>query len=81
MNGRALQPRFRRHARSAGVEGVRVDRAGDIGEAIRKGISANKPYLIDVDIAADINPAGAGVWELPGLGQSKAGIGTRYQPA
>jgi len=55
--------------------------AGDIGEAIRKGIAANKPYLIDVDIAADINPVGAGVWELPGLGQSKAGIGTRFQPA
>ena len=35
---------------------VRVDRAGDLGEAIRKGIAANKPYLIDVDIAADINP-------------------------
>ena len=52
-----------------------------LGEAIRKGIAANKPYLIDVDIAADINPAGAGVWELPGLGQSKPGIGTRYQPA
>ena len=52
-----------------------------IGEAIRKGIAANKPYLIDVDIAADINPVGAGVWELPGLGQSKAGIGTRFQPA
>ena len=30
---------------------------------------------------ADVNPSGAGVWELPGLGQSKAGIGTRYQPA
>ena len=43
-------------ARSCGVEGVRVDRAADIGEAIRKGIAANKPYLIDVDIAADTNP-------------------------
>lgn len=50
-------------ARSCGVEGVGVDRAGDISEAIRKGISANKPYLIDVDIAADINPVGAGVCE------------------
>ena len=59
---------------------VRVDRAADIGDAVRKAIAANKPYLIDVDIAADVNPAGAGVWELPGLGQSKAGIGTRYQP-
>ena len=73
-------PDFAAMARSCGVEGVRVDRAGDIAEAIKKGIAANKPYLIDVDIAADINPAGAGVWELPGLGISKPAIGTRYQP-
>jgi acetolactate synthase-1/2/3 large subunit len=79
--GQRYSPDFAAMARSCGVDGVRVDRAGDIGEAIRKAIATNKPYLIDVDIAADINPAGAGVWELPGLGQSKAGIGTRYQPA
>ena len=79
--GEPYNPDFAAMARSCGVEGVRVDRAGDLGEAIRKGIAANKPYLIDVNIAADINPVGAGVWELPGLGQSKAGIGTRYQPA
>jgi acetolactate synthase-1/2/3 large subunit len=79
--GERYNPDFAAMARSCGVEGVRVDRAGDIVAAVRKGIAANKPYLIDVDIAADINPAGAGVWELPGLGQSKAGIGTRYQPA
>jgi acetolactate synthase-1/2/3 large subunit len=78
--GQRYNPDFAAMARSCGVEGVRVDRAGDIGEAIRKGIVANKPYLIDVDIAADINPSGAGVWELPGLGQSKAGIGMRYEP-
>ncbi|MBR1227654.1 MULTISPECIES: thiamine pyrophosphate-binding protein [unclassified Bradyrhizobium] len=80
VTGQRYNPDFAAMARSCGVEGVRVDRAGDIGEAIRRGIAANKPYLIDVDIAADINPTGAGVWELPGLGQSKAGIGTRYQP-
>ena len=47
----------------------------------RKGVAADKPYLIDVNIAADLNPAGAGMWELPGLGQSKPSIGTRYVPA
>src|SRR6516162_8712416 len=78
--GERYNPDFAAMARSCGIEGVRVDRAGDIGDALRRAIAANKPYLIDVDIAADVNPAGAGVWELPGLGQSKAGIGTRYQP-
>ncbi len=78
--GERYNPDFAAMARSCGVEGVRVDRAGDIGEAIRKGIAANKPYLIDVDIAADINPSGAGVWELPGLGRSKPGIGTQFDP-
>jgi acetolactate synthase I/II/III large subunit len=78
--GERYNPDFAAMARSAGVEGVRIDRAADLAEAVRKGIDAHKPYLIDVDIAADINPAGAGVWELPGLGQSKPAIGTRYQP-
>jgi len=78
--GERYNPDFAAMARSAGVEGVRVDRAGDLGDAVRKGIAANKPYLIDVDIGADTNPSGAGVWELPGLGQSKPGIGTRHVP-
>jgi acetolactate synthase I/II/III large subunit len=78
--GERYNPDFAAMARSCGVEGVRVDRAGDLAEAVRTGIAANRPYLIDVDIAADINPGGAGVWELPGLGQSKPAIGTRYQP-
>lgn len=80
ITGERYNPDFAAMARSAGVEGIRIDRAADIGDAIRTGIATNRPYLIDVDIAADINPAGAGVWELPGLGQSKPAIGTRYLP-
>ena len=80
LTGSRYNPDFAAMARSCGVEGVRVDRAGDIGEAIRKGIAANKPYLIDVDIGADMNPAGAGVWELPGLGRSKPAIGVQFEP-
>jgi acetolactate synthase I/II/III large subunit len=78
--GERYNPDFAAMARSAGVEGVRVDRAGELADAVRTGISANRPYLIDVDIAADVNPSGAGVWELPGLGRSKPGIGRQYQP-
>lgn len=78
--GQRYNPDFAAMARSAGVAGERVDRAADIGDAIRKAIAANRPYLIDVDIGADTNPSGAGVWELPGLGRSKPGIGQRYEP-
>jgi len=56
LTGERYNPDFAAMARSAGVEGVRVDRAADLAEAVRKGIAAEKPYLIDVDIAADINP-------------------------
>jgi acetolactate synthase-1/2/3 large subunit len=57
-----------------------VDRPADLADAVRAGIAAGKPYLIDASVSADINPAGAGVWELPGLGQSQPGIGTRFVP-
>ena len=80
QTGERYNPDFAAMARSAGVEGVRIDRAADLAEAVRRGLEANRPYLIDVDIGADVNPAGAGVWELPGLGQSKPSIGAQYQP-
>jgi acetolactate synthase I/II/III large subunit len=80
ITGERYNPDFAAMARSAGVEGVRIDRPGELADAVRMGIAANRPYLIDVDIAADVNPSGAGVWELPGLGRSNPGIGRQYQP-
>src|SRR5262249_56296326 len=76
--GLPYNPDFAAMARSAGIEGVRIDRAGDLGDAVRKAIASGRPYLIDAQISADRNPGGAGVWELPGLGQSQPAIGGRY---
>jgi acetolactate synthase-1/2/3 large subunit len=78
--GLPYNPDFAAMARSAGVEGVRIDCASDLGEAVRKGIATGRPYLIDAHIGADRNPGGAGVWELPGLGQSQPAFGGRYIP-
>jgi acetolactate synthase-1/2/3 large subunit len=78
--GAPYNPDFAAMARAAGVEGVRVDRPGDLAEAVRAAIAANKPSLIDANIGADLNPSGAGVWELPGLGRSRPGIGGRFEP-
>jgi acetolactate synthase-1/2/3 large subunit len=78
--GVPYNPDFAAMARSAGIDGVRVDRAADLGDAVRAGIASGRPYLIDAHISADRNPGGAGVWELPGLGQSQPAFGGRYQP-
>jgi acetolactate synthase-1/2/3 large subunit len=59
---------------------VSIDRPGDLGDAIRAGIAANRPYLIDANISADKNPGGAGVWDLPGTGRSSPAFGGRHQP-
>jgi acetolactate synthase I/II/III large subunit len=73
-------PDFVALARAAGVDGARVDKAADLAEAIRTGIATGRPYVIDASIGGDLNPGGAGVWELPSLGQSKPAIGKRYVP-
>ena len=80
QTGAPYNPDFAAMARSAGVEGVSVDRPGDLADAVRAGIASGKPYLIDANISADKNPGGAGVWDLPGHGVSAPVIGGRYQP-
>jgi acetolactate synthase-1/2/3 large subunit len=80
QTGAPYNPDFAAMARSAGVEGVTVDRAADLGDAVRAAIASGKPYVIDAIVAADKNPGGAGVWELPGHGVSQPMIGGRYQP-
>src|ERR1700726_1583879 len=78
--GAPYNPDFAAMARSAGNDGVSVERAGDLSEALRAAIAARRPTLINANISADKNPGGAGVWELPGLGQSQPAFGGRYSP-
>jgi acetolactate synthase-1/2/3 large subunit len=81
QTGAPYNPDFAAMARSAGIDGVSVERAGDLSEALRAAIAARRPTLINANIAADKNPGGAGVWELPGLGQSQPAFGGRHQLA
>ncbi|MBM3343657.1 MAG: thiamine pyrophosphate-binding protein [Betaproteobacteria bacterium] len=73
-------PDFAAMARAAGIGGVSVDRAADLHTAIKEAIAANKPCVIDANIDGDLNPSGAGIWELPGIGRSSPGIGKQYVP-
>jgi acetolactate synthase-1/2/3 large subunit len=73
-------PDFAAMARAAGIAGVSVDRAADLADAVRAGIANGKPCVIDANIDGDLNPGGAGIWELPGMGRSKPAIGKQYVP-
>ncbi|MCE2454187.1 MAG: thiamine pyrophosphate-binding protein, partial [Nitrospinae bacterium] len=61
-------PDFAAMAESAGITGVRVDKAADLSEAVDEAVKAGCPYVIDANIQGEQNPSGAGAWELPGLG-------------
>jgi len=78
QTGEPYSPDFAAMARSAGVEGVRVEKAAELGDAVKHAIATQKPYLIDANIAADMNPGGAGVWELPGLGHRPPAFGGHH---
>ncbi len=90
LDGRELATDFQEHdsaapynpdfvamAEAAGVAGVRVNKAADLSEAVEEALKAERPYVIDANVQGEENPAGAGVWELPGLGRGEPGIGAR----
>jgi acetolactate synthase-1/2/3 large subunit len=78
--GAPYNPDFAAMARSAGIDGMSVDKPADLADAVRMAVASGKPWVIDANIGADNNPGGAGVWDLPGHGISAPVIGGRYQP-
>ncbi len=52
-------------ARSMGVDGARVERAGDLEGMIETAIKSNRPYLVEVPVDREIRPVGTGTWQLP----------------
>jgi acetolactate synthase-1/2/3 large subunit len=70
-------PDFAAMARSAGIDGVRVETAKDLGEALAAAVKTRAACVIDANIQGDANPGGAGTWELPGLGHGEPAIGKR----
>ena len=53
--------RFDEMARSMGVQGVRVEKPGEIAPAIKQALAHDGPFLIDVVLEADVNPEMIGV--------------------
>lgn len=58
-------PDFAALARAHGVDALTVTRPGDLGDALRQAVQANRPYLLDVHVDANVRPPATGTWQLP----------------
>lgn len=66
-SGEEIRYDFAAIARAMGADGYRVERVGDLGDAVTSAIRSGRPSVIDVPVRADVRPAGTGGWQLPPL--------------
>ncbi len=76
-DGRLINPDFVALARSCGVDGIRVERPGDLGGALEHAIKAGTPFVLDVHVDRDVRPPSVGTWELPPLPYGEPIFGKR----
>ena len=76
----AYNPDFAAWARAAGVEAITVTRSEDFAGALEVAVKANRPFLIDVHVDADIRPPSTGAWQLPPVPYREPAFGRRFTP-
>ena len=79
-NKQPYNPDFAAWARAAGAEGVTVTKSEDFKGALEHAVAANKPYLIDVHVDANVRPPATGTWALPPLQHAEPVFGEPYTP-
>ncbi|GAD23058.1 thiamine pyrophosphate-binding protein [Acidovorax sp. MR-S7] len=52
-------------AQAMGAQGLRVERAADLGGQLERAIRSNRPTVLDVRVAADAPRLTAGAWDMP----------------
>lgn len=76
-NAQPYNPDFAMWARAAGVEATTVTRSEDFAGALEQAVAANRPWLLDVHVDADIRPPATGAWALPPVPHKEPVFGQR----
>jgi acetolactate synthase-1/2/3 large subunit len=79
-NQTPYNPDFAAWARAAGVEGITVTKSQDFKGALEHAVKANKPYLLDVHVDANVRPPATGAWQLPPTPYNEPVFGKRWVP-
>jgi acetolactate synthase I/II/III large subunit len=79
-NKKPYNPDFAAWAKAAGVEALTVARSQDFRGALEHAIAANRPFLLDVHVDAEVRPPSTGAWQLPPTEHKEPVFGHRFIP-
>jgi acetolactate synthase-1/2/3 large subunit len=79
-NKTPYNPDFAAWARACGVDALTVTRSEDFKGALEHAIAANKPFLIDVHVDAEVRPPATGTWQLPPTPHKEPAFGKPWLP-
>jgi len=79
-NKKPYNPDFAAWAKASGVDALTVSRSEDFRGALEHAIAANKPFLLDVHVDAEVRPPSTGAWQLPPTEYKEPVFGHRFIP-
>jgi acetolactate synthase-1/2/3 large subunit len=79
-NKKPYNPDFAAWAKASGVDALTVSRSQDFRGALAHAVAANKPFLLDVHVDAEVRPPSTGAWELPPTEHKEPVFGQRFIP-
>jgi acetolactate synthase I/II/III large subunit len=79
-NKTPYNPDFAGWAKAAGAEAMTVRKSQDFKGALEHAVKANKPFLLDVHVDAEVKPPSTGTWQLPPTPYREPAFGKRWMP-
>ena len=79
-NKTPYNPDFAGWAKAAGVEAMTITKSQDFRGALEHAVKANKPFLLDVHVDAEVKPPSTGTWQLPPTPYREPAFGQRWMP-
>jgi acetolactate synthase-1/2/3 large subunit len=80
-NQKPYNPDFAAWARASGVDGITVTKSQDFKGALEHAVKANKPFLLDVHVDAEVRPPATGAWQLPPTPYKEPAFGKPWVPS
>ncbi len=79
-NKTPYNPDFAGWAKASGVDALTITKSEDLKGALEHAVKANKPFLLDVHVDAEIRPPATGTWELPPTPYKEPAFGKAWVP-